>query len=267
MLSMMNNFEKNLNAHEQRMLILEKSLLKFEKEILNPLSQNKKTFLENPEYLYQMHASDLFALTDHYWKKNIPIIFNGATPEKYALILKKNEALPAEKQDIGLTGDEIFDEMLHIQNLLKKNNDSRFIGYISTNGVIKTKKHFDYFIISKDEIMLPVFYDISFNIRDRSHSKLLRYYIYKSNLHGFGGSGLHPQADSTSCGSLGLASLKKLLQNDAYELKNRTLSVRFYDKNEILRSYFFTSPKVLQFSQSSKFNQALKDLLMNDEET
>ena len=70
------------------------------------------------------------------------------------------------------------------------------------------------------------------------------------------------QADTDHCGVLGIAGLKRLLQNDAMELTRNSLAFSFYtDVKGSKQHLFIPSPIFLQYSQSSKYMDFLSKIV------
>ncbi len=176
------------------------------------------------------------------------------------LILNKSQeyiqSLEDQLNDISLTKQEAKDEMLLIQQTLI---DDEVVGYIYTNGAQHGRQHFEAFIITSKDIIKPV----SWYTEDRLILDDIGYASIPKNLE----KAVSPQADQMACGTLGMSYMKELLKNNAQQLYENTLTFSYFDEKGNKLRYFLPSPQVLRYSQSSRYNQAIYDLLFTDEET
>lgn len=166
-----------------------------------------------------------------------------------------------------------LEEITHIKKNLTKGES---VGYIFTNCEIDSVSHYDVFVISSEQIIIPIQYynEASLDLCNLLESKFPQTSYTEINLLDENNETLeidiHPQADSISCGTLGLCYLKTLLKNNSNELENNCLTFPHVTKNENtgekqLSYNFFPPPKVLQYSQSSRYNKALLAML-NDKD-
>lgn len=167
----------------------------------------------------------------------------------------------------GLNKQEVMGEIKTLQTLLRSKNSDSFHAYIYTGKVLSSCNHFDTYLISKDTIIRTPYWNTYFYRGGELHlpgeySADLSVFSLKRNEDKHNPLP-HPQADQKSCGVFGIASSKELLKDNAYQLKHLTLRLRFYNPQGELQYFFLTSPYVLRYSQSSRYNETLKNLLMN----
>lgn len=73
---------------------------------------------------------------------------------------------------------------------------------------------------------------------------------------------LHPQADKMCCFAFSLEYAKVLLAHDQYNLKERSFKFELVDNEaKILTRHFIPCAKVLKYSQSDAYNQAIFDFV------
>lgn len=173
--------------------------------------------------------------------------------------LKKSD-LP----DACLTKPEAMQEVEEIRGGLK---EDEIVAYIFTSIKNISIAHLEVLIITKKAIIKPVIWNDRFDAI-QSMDTLAGIPLYEPNLYSFLTKYDAPepriQADGISCGSLGIASLKKLLQNNALELKSFTLTFSFYHPIFAKKiHFFFPSPSMLRYAQSSKYILFLEKILQN----
>ncbi len=180
-------------------------------------------------------------------------------------IKSKIEDLKSDLPDACLTNAEAMQEVEEIRNGLK---EDEIVAYIFTNNKNISEAHFEVLIKTKKAIIKPVIW----NDRPQailSQDVLTDIPLYQPNLTYcfLAKDTLEPlmQADGISCGSLGISILKKLLQNNALELKDFTLMFSFYSKSAKKNHFFFPSPSMLRYAQSSKYILFLEKILQNTE--
>lgn len=122
------------------------------------------------------------------------------------------------------------------------------------------------FDIDKKNIIKPITWNYFFNSGISHKSQLLEYdflgiplfmpdlsfFIDKDNPN-LPPTLPHPQADPTSCGSLCLSLLYKLLKNNAAEFNTLTLKFSFDDCHGKKKHFFLPPPSLLKYSQSYKY--------------
>lgn len=184
-----------------------------------------------------------------------------------------------EAHDIG------YKDLLSIQQEL---NDNMYVGYIwdntksclenivayKENGAqeLDIKTHEEAFIVTREFIIKPLIWQISEESHVLDITKLKNKKVATTNLsdftrlNGFDDSHnyiINPQAGIYECGSLCFAYLKNYLKNNGEQVKKYTLIIPYY-KNEILKYFFFPSPHVLRYSQSSLYNKLVLTMINPD---
>jgi|GEM_PF-787724 len=166
-------------------------------------------------------------------------------------------------QDVCLDKFEVKPEVEEIRKTLKKDEK---IGYIFTNNTDKTKEHIECLILTRKNIIKPITWNYFSNSGISHKSQLLEsdflgiplfmpdlsFFIDKDNPN-TPPTLPHPQADSTSCGSLCLSLLYKLLKNNAAEFNTLTLTFSFYDCRGKKKHFFLPPPSLLKYSQSYRY--------------
>lgn len=165
-----------------------------------------------------------------------------------------------DKDDTALTKEEAINEINEIKKSLK---DDEAIGYVFTNNHRFEGGHFEVLIITNNLIIKPCEWGVFDSQAIRGcdmddFSSLEMPFARNENLACF-----FPiaQAGTVECGTLGMLNLKELLKDNANQLRNLTMHVPFYDHNEKLHHFFFPSPHVLRYSQSSTFNKIILGML------
>ncbi|WP_342228131.1 hypothetical protein [Rickettsiella endosymbiont of Rhagonycha lignosa] len=163
-------------------------------------------------------------------------------------------------QDVCLDKFEVKHEVEEIRKTLKKDEK---IGYIFTNNTDKTKEHIECLILTRKNIIKPITWNYFSNsgISHKSQlldSDFLGIPLFMPDLSFFIDTDNpptlpHPQADPTSCGSLCLSLLYKLLKNNAAEFNTLTLTFSFYDRHGKKKHFFLPPPSLLMYSQSYKY--------------
>ena len=163
---------------------------------------------------------------------------------------------------ICLTKEQAKQEILNIQKHLE---DDEPVGYIFTNKDNEHASHFEFLIITQDNIIKPVMWNtwasLSFTNEDFPNMILstVKPFIAYNGSHQ-GGTPI-PQGGPIECGTLGLLYLKELLKNSEKQLNQFALQVPYYNDIDALSYLFFPSPNVLRYSQSSLYNTILKTAL------
>jgi len=162
------------------------------------------------------------------------------------------------KQNVCLEKAQAIEEIKAIQKSLHSDEQ---VGYIFTNNTKTESEHFEVLIIQRETIIKPVQWNGEPNKSIHSHDFpqmqvasvqpliTVDHTIYKKVPL--------PQSTGIECGTLGLLYLKELLKENAKQMEEFTLSIPYYDDQDILRYLFFPSPQVLRYSQSSLFNKIL----------
>lgn len=207
--------------------------------------------------------------------KRMNTILRTASPQLKDLfddaIAKYLSDLATEKHEVSaehsLNHDETWQEILSLQERLE---DGQVVGYIYTNGVACSSRHFEVLLISKTEIIKPLSWP-------HTHWIIFDKYAHKdwSEVH-FSFPELiqsedkyvpSPQATIRGCGTLGLLYLKELLKDNCFQLKNYTLNFSIYTQEKGSTRFFFPSPQVLRYSQSSTYNETLRAMLSDSSES
>lgn len=189
---------------------------------------------------------------------------NEALIKQLDVLIEKEIVFLSKKENICSEDKLLFDE---IKAICAQLNPTESVGYIYTTGRIDAKEraHFEFFILQQNAIIRPIAWDgidrleISYMTRSTRSDDVLTYYappVFKS---------LSAQADSVSCGTLGLLYLKKLLKNNAQALRENCL--RFiYDYNGYNQrvGMFIPTADVLHYSQSRTYNQAFFQFVLKE---
>ncbi|MGC1854135.1 MAG: hypothetical protein WA659_01990 [Candidatus Aquirickettsiella sp.] len=177
--------------------------------------------------------------------------------------------------DICLDKVEVRQEVEAIRKSLKHDEQ---IGYIFTNNIDRTREHIECLVLTQGNIVKPITWDYFVDSGISRNSQLLKsdfnqLPLYTPDLSYFNNVDNpikklpHPQADQTSCGTLCLSFLKKLLKNDAYEWKVLTLIFSFYDSYSEKKYFFLPSPSLMLYSQSSKYIDFLNKIMLEINQT
>ncbi|HAT3977269.1 TPA: hypothetical protein RG395_002861 [Legionella pneumophila] len=167
--------------------------------------------------------------------------------------------LDESKSDVCLDKQEVIDEIKKIQSGLKP---GQLAGYVYTNNRRVGESHFEVVIIGPETIIKPVHW----GNQGRESG------LYSEDLTGMFDTKIDsfvqttsaiplPQAGHEECGTLGIMYLNELLKDNAKQLQEDSLRFSFYDKGNSLAHFFFPSPQVLRFSQSSAYNSVIKAML------
>ncbi len=190
----------------------------------------------------QLSATELPKLADHYFKKHkILILINGETDLGVKLI----------REGLCLTEEQCVEEIYYIQKSLATHEGFKAVGYVLTSNTTQDSRHFEAVIITQDKIIKPATWDRSY-----IQSEL----VYEPRAHG-----AMPQAGRFECGTLSFLYLKELLKENAKQLTQESFLLDYYDRSDNPKRFFFPSPEVLRYSQSSLYNKFLVAMLMHDE--
>jgi len=159
-----------------------------------------------------------------------------------------------DMDNLCLDKDQAIEEIKNIQSQLKP---GELVGYIYTNNTRTIEKHFEAVIISNSNIFKPIYW-MSSNEKCITNDDFpnmpmcstLPLILENSVKHNAQGGGIE-------CGTMGLSYLKELLKESAKQFKEFCMSLPYYDPWGTLKYFFFPSPQVLRYSQSSLFNKAL----------
>lgn len=173
-----------------------------------------------------------------------------------------------KRDNACLTKRQVVDEVKRIQAELK---EDEIVGYLFTNNNSKGAAHFEPLIITKNAVIKPVEWPQQPLSLALNNQDFVGMEFYSPNLGSLLGDdneeSLHSQqTDGHHCGILSISYLKKLLQNNAQELREGSLMFSFYDEEGNIKRFFMPSPTVLQYSQSSKFLKLLPQLLSISEQ-
>jgi len=166
-----------------------------------------------------------------------------------------------------LNHHEAWEEIIAVQEALR---DDQVVGYVYTNGFAVNGNHFEVLIISKNEIIKPITWHtlepyrqiLDYQNKPMSQVRLNSPDILKKE----SGTRLpQPQADVRACATLGFLYLKELLKEDCLQLKDYTLRFPIFE-NGRETWLFYPSPQVLRYSQSSKYNEVLRLMLVSSRE-
>jgi hypothetical protein len=208
------------------------------------ISENKRDYPTLYSY-DQLTCDEIFRVSQYYGKK-------------------KNIRLYVQTylNNIIEESSNALDNMRKIQ---KKLTEQDYVGYLHTKKTHgSAMAHIECFIITKSQIIKPVRWNIAsgdggiyIDNEDGCASTNLNIFSYTT---------LIPQADVYTCASLSLVYLKQLLQNDAKQLKELTISIPCFSRlSDSKPTYFFVpSPQSLRYSQSTEYNQCLKAMVLED---
>ncbi|MFO2975949.1 hypothetical protein SCO70_00120 [Legionella pneumophila serogroup 3] len=167
--------------------------------------------------------------------------------------------LDESKSDVCLDKQEVIDEIKKIQSGLKP---GQLAGYVYTNNRRVGESHFEVVIISPETIIKPVHWGNQGRERGLYSEDLPGMFDTKIDSFVQTTSAIPlPQAGHEECGTLGIMYLNELLKDNSRQLRENTMLFSFYDKNNSLAHFFFPSPQVLRFSQSSAYNSVIKAML------
>ncbi|HAU0672977.1 hypothetical protein SDB20_08810 [Legionella pneumophila serogroup 1] len=167
--------------------------------------------------------------------------------------------LDESKSDVCLDKQEVIDEIKKIQSGLKP---GQLAGYVYTNNRRIGESHFEVVIIGPETIIKPVHWGNQGRERGLYSEDLIGMFDTKIDSFVQTTSAIPlPQAGHEECGTLGIMYLNELLKDNAKQLQEDSLRFSFYDKGNSLAHFFFPSPQVLRFSQSSAYNSVIKAML------
>ncbi|HIG0328262.1 TPA: hypothetical protein ACX87D_002156 [Legionella pneumophila] len=167
--------------------------------------------------------------------------------------------LDESKSDVCLDKQEAIDEIKKIQSGLKP---GQLAGYVYTNNRRVGESHFEVVIIGPETIIKPVHWGNQGRERGLYSDDLPGMFDTKIDSFVQTTSAIPlPQAGHEECGTLGIMYLNELLKDNAKQLQEDSLRFSFYDKDNSLAHFFFPSPQVLRFSQSSAYNKVIKAML------
>lgn len=198
---------------------------------------------------YQLSGEDLHSIVEHYSKKGIQIY------------IENKVACDIETKQMALSQEVAVMEIMHIARGLR---EDEYAGYIYTNQAGNGRRHFEVFIISRDKIIKPVEWMVSVDktlhrIRNTLDVQKCFTDLSLFNVHSI------PQAGLLECGSLGISYLKNYLQDNARQIREYTLFIPCYIENSNdVEYFFFPSPDVLRYSQSSSYNKHIEGMLIAD---
>jgi hypothetical protein len=165
--------------------------------------------------------------------------------------------------DISLNKNQIRRE---IDAIRAEITPGEFIGYIFTNQSKSAKGHKEALIITKTAVIKPVHWHSMAEDRSIKSGNIPDLYV-SDWLSGM------PQATGVECGTLSMLYLKELLKDNARQLKDYSLYFRIYSnsfdmvKPPALNFYYFPSPQVLRYSQSSYHNKYIEAMLQDTDVT
>lgn len=204
-------------------------------------------------------------LTEDDWKKinniikknaQLKVLFDSLAEKYVQFLIEKSEP---EIKNACLSHDQAWEEMAAIQKTLKKNET---VGYVYTNGNAMNRAHFEVVLISQTQVVKPISWHEAPGSIHQSQDQLLAEVNLRSPVI-YEGELPRAQSDSFSCGTLGLLYLKELLKNDGAQRHAYTLNFQFYDEHGVIQRFFYPSPHVLRYSQSSKYNQLIEAMLVD----
>jgi len=178
-------------------------------------------------------------------------------------------------------------EIKDIQSRLK---EDEIVGYMMPNEAghpPPVRSHIEVVIISKDKIIKPVnwitepwymmtqkdlpeMHTVVLDLSDLSPLDKTSCEFLRKEKNPTGA--IVPQLGSDECGALCFAYLNDLLKDNAYQLKHYTLAFTYYtpnpqDENKPNKvNFFFPSPQVLRYSQSTLYNLAFFKMLESNED-
>ena len=167
--------------------------------------------------------------------------------------------------DVCLTKQQVLEEIKKIQANL---GEQQAVGYVFTNNRKRSAGHFESIIITRDVIYKPIEWpgvesDNKLSANDFSGDS-----FYSADLKHFWKKPyalrIMPmqQTDAYHSSVLGIAGVKRLLQNDAMELTRNSLAFSFYTDDKGSKQHLFIpSPIFLQYSQSPKYMYFLSEIV------
>ncbi len=218
---------------------------------------NEKFFNDYDENIKnnQLSIRQISHMSKHYEKKHgIKIHVTTKTVEgQKRLIGKKQLTLRSIVLDMQSVMKPLSAFIVsHFYKVHPENN--MFIDYENYKG------HSELIIMnSASHFIIPIYH----RTQDRAITELPSDKVFISRLSCFYNPlfPLYPQGDNYSCSTLSLIYAKELLKNDGMQLKEFSLKLRFYDNNDNEAVGFFVPPpSVLRYSQSSKYNEDIKNL-------
>lgn len=229
-------------------------------ELYSEIQTHLKQYLDGNKFRQDLSEEEILRLNEECQsklsvsaKKDLDMILEGAI-----------SSLEEKLEDVCLTKEQAIEEIIRIQGKMEEND---YATYVYTNNHREGKAHFETIIITKSMIIKPVHWDGVFMPQRLVATDFNGIEFYSADLTPFwdGPTGYMPeqQADISHCGVLGLLAAKKLLRYGAKELEEKSLTLSVYDKQGQLQQVFIPSPLILQYSQSSKFNEYLADIVSN----
>lgn len=235
-------------------------------EEMQTFKEQEQKSLSQETKPYPLSVDDLETLRNYYWKiSKTPILISGAVCED---IWKENKENKNAGTQNGIEiqreqNKKVVHEIRFIQDELKKNNIEQIFSYFQVCHSIKGERpHFELFLISKDTVIKTPWWRDLFKFY--IHEQLLPE-MYDSKpkdflLEKYFNKGRQvvailptPQADWESCGSLCVSY--------AQNPQDLTLKFRFYDEHGMLCRFFLTSPATLFYSQSTSYNELLRQMV------
>jgi hypothetical protein len=217
------------------------------------ISEHKQKYL-SLEYFepHWLTREDIKQICEHYQEQNIPIYVQGYCSEHEPKMHATRE----------------IDD---IQGQIKMGFLPEIVGYIYC-GMVIDRGHVEAFLVTKDKIMKPIEWFVpssdGFNPEDWCMSNKNKSISSTTRIDWFNSTNINliPQASGRECATLSFAYLKNYLKNDAAQFKEYSMSIPCYNSSGRLRYFFFPSPQVLRYSQSTTFIKCIAAMLNTNEE-
>ncbi|KTD21274.1 Uncharacterised protein [Legionella londiniensis] len=192
-----------------------------------------------------------------------PAAKNILDQEIHQFLREEHRELKENISHCCLSMKEAWTEIIAIKQELKSNEA---VGYVYTNGESKRSSHFEVLIITRQAIIKPVsWYGSELAFTRSGKNQFAELPLDKPAILQASNAIPVPQADIFACGTLGFLYLKELLKDDKAQLKEYALIFPYYDENDNLQWFFYPSPQVLKYSQSSKYNEVVKAMLVDSD--
>ena len=174
------------------------------------------------------------------------------------------EELQAKVKEYCLKNSKAWQEINAIRAQLK---DNEAVGYVYTNGSNLGSNHFEVLIITKQAVIKPLsWFTVENTFKQSGKNQFAFLPLNNPAILKTKGPIPSPQADMFACGTLGFLYLKQLLKEDNAQLKQYSLVFPYYNEKDAIQSFFYPSPQVLKYSQSSKYCEVVKAMLVDSEE-
>lgn len=232
---------------------LHKEMIGYEKNAL--LKRLVKDYLADEVRLRELDEKELETLNEAI--SNSPVAVELLDP----LIEKYCDYLEQEIANIGIKKKQAREEITAIQKQLKA---GEAVGYIYTNEVNISLRHFEVVIITPEIIIKPISWHFTNNQFKPKPENAYVSFDRRAVLKALEGELPSAQVDEYTCGTLSFMYAKELLKNNAQQLKESTLRFPYYDQNGRIQWFFYPSPQTLRYSQSKTYNELIRLMLIDD---